>query len=139
MRQLLLEIRRKIEFSAGPIAEIMCSIDIGKYRYINRFLDMVCTTLKEERGESFKDVWSSSLIVFNSSSGAFGPDETALLQAFGAGFGNGGVSQQLQLIDMTVEYFEQSEKKTHEKVEKQGKISMMLPIYAGIVICILII
>lgn len=137
MKQLLLSIEREIEFSAKPVLDIFRDEDIGSYTHISTFLKNVCST--ESDAGSFKKRWCSSLSEFNRQSGAFEADEMSLLMNFGSSFGNGDISSGTKLIRMTVDYLEKSEAEVRLSAEKQGKLQMLLPVYAGMVICILLI
>ena len=135
MRRLLLEIGRALKGFGKPVRDILNDQRDSGYVVLSPFLNSLCIC----GDESFGDSWCESLRFFNLEKKLFNPDEMKLLLSFGKNFGYGDTDEQVELIKVTAEYFEEFEKRAGEEALKQGKLKLMLPIYAGMVVCILII
>ncbi len=134
-RRLLLEIGRALKGFGKPVRDILMDQREAEYVVLDPFLNTLC--LCED--ESFGHSWCESLKVFNAEKKLFSAEEMKLLLSFGKNFGYGDADEQMELIQITTEYFEEFEKSAAIEASKQGKLRLMLPIYAGMVVCILII
>lgn len=132
---MLLEIGRGLKGFAKPVREILAECRDGEYEVLSSFINTVC--LCED--ERFSDNWCESLKAFNAEKQLLKYEEMNLLIAFGNRFGYGDAEEQTELINTTVLYFEEFERVAAKEAAKQGKVKLMLPIYAGAVVCILII
>ncbi len=115
--------------------EVLLDQRQADYGVIGPFINALCIC----EYDSFADCWCESLKLFNLEKKLFSNEEIKLLISFGRNFGYGDTDEQIELIRVTTEYFEEFEKNAAAEVLKQGKLKLMLPIYAGAVICILII
>lgn len=135
VRRLLLDIERELKGYGKPVREILFDLRSSDYVVLSTFVNSMC--LYED--ESFADSWCESLKCFNADKGVFTIDEMHLLMSFGKNFGYGDTEEQLKLIHITTEYFEEYERSAADEASKQGKLKLMLPVYAGLVVCILMI
>lgn len=135
MRRLLLETGRALKGFGKPVRDILSDQYDAEYSVLEPFISALCL----HKDERFGDSWCESLKVFNTAKRVFNAEEMTLLLSFGKSFGFGDADEQMELIKVTADYFEDFEKNAAAEAVKQGKLKLMLPIYAGAVACILII
>ena len=135
MKRLLLELKMILQFSSMPVRNAITSINMNDYKAIRPFLTLVI----DNEDVSFADSWSSALLKFSEKSKLLREAEIDLLISFGNNFGSSTMKEQVDLLDMTVEYFSEYERQAGEEFKKNVKLKMALPIYAGIIVCIMIV
>lgn len=135
MRRLLLEIGRSLRSFNRPVRDILSEQKSAGYEILMPFIDEICIN----ENESFSSLWHEGLKTFNDKNQIFSNDEMKILISFGNNFGYGDTDEQIELLKFVSSYFEECEKNAAKEAAKEGKLKLMLPIYAGMVACILMV
>lgn len=138
IKKALLLLKSQIEYSCEALPEALYNISLRSEEPVKTIFDKISSELRIKKGDSISQVWTRQFHLYESNM-KLSKEDIENINAFGKTLGYLDKAQQLNNINISVDYIDQTTDYITRKCERDGKMYQSLGFLGGILLAVLLI
>jgi stage III sporulation protein AB len=138
IKKALMLLKSNIEYSSEPLPEALHNISLRSEEPVKTIFDKIANELVTKKGDSISQVWTKHFNFYESKM-KLSTQDLENLNAFGRTLGYLDRAQQVNNINISVDYIDQTTDYITRKCERDGKMYQSLGFLGGILLAVLLV